>query len=183
MISDEDKDILELYRSDGGSDQAFNLIVRKYSRKLYWHIRELVASHDDTDDLLQNTFVKVWNNLPKFRGESGLYTWLYRIATNEALTFLKRERLSCRFSFSSFETKLAGRLTTSGDFSGDAIQLALRKQVMALPDKQRAIFSMRYFQEMDYEDIAKIMDSNIGAVKASYSVAYNKISSNLKKEF
>lgn len=183
MFSDDDKDILELYRSDGGSDQAFNLIVRKYSRKLYWHIRELVASHEDTDDLLQNTFVKVWNNLPKFRGESGLYTWLYRIATNEALTFLKRERFASRFSFSSFELKLADRLTTSGDFSGDAIQLALRRQVMALPDKQRAIFSMRYFQEMDYEDIAKIMDSNVGAVKSSYSVAYNKISSNLKKEF
>ncbi|MGM9774445.1 MAG: RNA polymerase sigma factor [Candidatus Egerieousia sp.] len=183
MFERDDKDILELYRQEGGADRAFNLIVRAYSRKLYWHIREMVASHEDTDDILQNTFIKVWNNLPKFRGDSGLYTWIYRIATNESLTFLKKERLSGKFSFTPFETKLANRLTTEGDFTGDEIQLALQKQVMALPDKQRAIFSMRYFQEMEYNDIAEIMESNIGAVKASYSVAYSKIASNLKKEF
>lgn len=184
MVSDsDDKEILMLYRREGGANAAFNLIVRRYSRKLYWHIREMVASHEDTDDILQNTFVKAWNNLPKFRGDSGLYTWLYRIATNESLTFLKKERLGNRFSLTSFESKLADRLTTEGDFSGDDIQLALQKQVMALPDKQRAIFSMRYFQEMEYNDIAEVMESNIGAVKSSYSVAYSKISEKLKKIF
>ncbi len=184
MVSNsDDKDILELYRREGGADAAFNLIVRTYSKKLYWHIREMVASHEDTDDILQNTFIKVWNSLPKFRGDSGLYTWLYRIATNESLTFLKKERLSNKFSFTPFEARLANRLTTEGDFSGDEIQLALQRQVMALPDKQRAIFSMRYFQEMEYSDIAEVMESNVGAVKSSYSVAYNKIAENLKNVF
>lgn len=161
----------------------FNSLVRKYSRQLYWHIREMVASHDDTDDILQNTFIKAWKNIDSFRGDSDIYTWLYRIATNESLTFLKRERSRNNLSFTSFETKLTNRLTATGDFSGDEIQLALHKEIMKLPDKQRAIFSMRYFQEMEYSKIAEILESNAGAVKASYSVAYNKIADGLKKKF
>ncbi|MCI1719917.1 MAG: RNA polymerase sigma factor [Bacteroidales bacterium] len=179
----EDSEILALYKEEGKADYAFNLIVRKYSERLYWHLRELAGNHEDANDLLQNSLIKIWNNLPTFRGESKLYTWIYRIATNEALTWLKKQRFENRFSLTNFDKALANKLTTDDFFNGDQIQLALQQEVMKLPDKQRAIFSMRYFQDMKYEEIAEITESNVGAVKTSYSIAYNKISDNLKKKF
>ena len=176
-----DKEILDIFHTDEGQAQAFNLIVRKYSQRLYWHLKELVFSHDDADDLLQNTFLKAWNALPRFRAESGLYTWLYRIATNEAFTFLKKERINNMFSLTSFETRLGRLIADDPYFRGDTIQLLLQKEVAKLPDRQRAIFSMRYFQEMEYSKIAEILGSNPDAVKASYSLAYKKIEKNLKE--
>ena len=176
-----DREILEIYKSEGGKDQAFNLIVREYSQRLYWLLRGLVFSHDDADDLLQNTFIKAWNALPGFRAESGLYTWLYRIATNEAFTFLKKERFNNKFSLTPYETKLANRIADDPYFRGDTIQMLLQQEVAKLPDRQRAIFSMRYFHEMEYAQIAEILDSNPDAVKASYSLAYRKIEKNLKE--
>jgi len=176
-----DREILDLYKSEDGKVQAFNLIVRQYSSRLFWHLRELVMNHDDADDLLQNTFLKVWKALPNFRGDSGLYTWLYRIATNEAFTFLKKERINNKFSLTPYETKLANRLVDDVYFRGDAIQLLLQCEVAKLPDRQRAIFSMRYFQDMEYKDIAEILESNIDAVKASYSLAFRRIEKNLKE--
>ncbi len=180
----EDSEILALYKKDGGgADYAFNLIVRKYSERLYWHLRELTGNHEDANDLLQNTLIKIWNNLPTFRGDSKLYTWLYRIATNEALTWLKKQRFESRFARLGFDKSLCNKLTTDDFFNGDQIQLVLQKEVMQLPDKQRAIFSMRYFQDMKYEEIAEVMESNVGAVKTSYSIAYNKITTGLKNKF
>lgn len=176
-----DREILDIYKSEGGQNQAFNLIIREYSQRLYWHLRELVMSHDDADDLLQNTFMKAWGALPKFRAESGLYTWLYRIATNEALSFLKKERFNSKFSMTPYETKLACRVADDPYFRGDTIQLLLQQEVAKLPDKQRAIFSMRYFQEMEYAQIAEVMESNTDAVKASYSIACRKIEKQLKE--
>ncbi len=176
-----DKEILQLYHSEQGAQQAFNLIVRQYSSRLYWHLREMVLTHDDANDLLQDTLIKAWNALPNFRGESGLYTWLYRIATNEAFTFLKKERINSKFSLTSFERKLEKSLSDDMYFSGDSMQLLLQREIAKLPDRQRAIFSMRYFQNMSYADIGEILGSNGDAVKASYSIAYKKISSNLKK--
>lgn len=176
-----DKEILQLYHSEQGVQQAFNMIVRQYSSRLYWHLREMVLSHDDANDLLQDTLIKAWNALPNFRGESGLYTWLYRIATNEAFTFLKKERINSKFSLTSFESKLKKRLSEDLYFSGDTMQMMLQREVAKLPDRQRAIFSMRYFQNMSYADIGEILGSNGDAIKASYSIAYKKISSNLKK--
>ncbi|MBR5075333.1 MAG: sigma-70 family RNA polymerase sigma factor [Bacteroidales bacterium] len=176
-----DREIQEIYNVEGGHTQAFNLIVREYSKRLYWHLRELVFSHEDADDLLQNTFLKAWKSLPSFRWESGLYTWLYRIATNEAFTFLKKERIYNKFSLTPFETKLANKVTDDPYFRGDAIQMLLQYEVAKLPDKQRAIFSMRYFQDMEYKDIATILDSNPDAVKASYSLAYKKITKNIRQ--
>ncbi len=175
-----DKEIQDIFVSDGGQKQAFNIIVREFSQRLYWHLRELVLNHEDADDLLQNTFMKAWKALPNFRWESGLYTWLYRIATNEAFSFLKKERFNNKFSLTPYETKLANRLTDDLYFSGETIQLLLQKEVAKLPDKQRAIFSMRYFQDMEYSLIAEILDSNIDAVKASYSLAYKKIEKQLR---
>lgn len=175
-----DKEIRDIFISDGGQKQAFNIIVREFSQRLYWHLRELVLDHEDADDLLQNTFMKAWKALPNFRWESGLYTWLYRIATNEAFSFLKKERFNNKFSLTPYETKLANRITVDPYFSGETIQLLLQKEVAKLPDKQRAIFSMRYFQDMEYSLIAEILDSNTDAVKASYSLAYKKIEKQLR---
>ena len=176
-----DREIQETYQGEGGRTQAFNLIVREYSNRLYWHLRELVFNHEDADDLLQNTFLKAWKSLPSFRWESGLYTWLYRIATNEAFTFLKKERMYNKFSLTPFETRLANKITEDMSFKGDTIQLLLQWEVAKLPDRQRAIFSMRYFQDMEYADIAAILDSNPDAVKASYSLAYKKITKNIRQ--
>ncbi|MBP5391163.1 MAG: sigma-70 family RNA polymerase sigma factor [Bacteroidales bacterium] len=176
-----DREIQKIYKGEGGQTQAFNLIVREYSKRLYWHLRELVFSHEDADDLLQNTFLKAWKSLPSFRWESGLYTWLYRIATNEAFTFLKKERLYNKFSLTPFETRLANKVTEDMFFRGEAIQMLLQWEVAKLPDRQRAIFSMRYFHDMEYADIAAILDSNPDAVKASYSLAYKKILKNIRQ--
>ncbi len=181
MTADESS-ILQNYR-DGNKDVAFNLLVRSYGKRLYWHIRQMVASHEDTDDILQNTFIKIWRSLDSFRGESGLYTWLYKIATNESITFLNKERSKNKFSFTSFEHKLSNSLTVTNDFKGDDIQLALSREVLRLPDKQKAIFSLRYYQEMDYKEIAEILDISPDAAKASYSVAYKKIEAALKEKF
>ena len=144
----DDQDIIHLYREEGKREYAFNLIVRKYSERLYWHIRKLVINHEDTDDLLQNTFLKVWNALPDFREESRLYTWLYRIATNEVLTFLKRKKLKALLSLSDYEKQLENKLEADSYFNGDALQKALHKAILKLPETPRAVFNMRYFDEM-----------------------------------
>ena len=179
----EDKDILEIYKQEGNQEYAFNLIVRKYSERLYWHIRKLTCSHDDANDLLQTTLVKIWQNLPTFREESKLYTWLYRIATNETLTFLKRKRLGSFLSLSDYDNILQNKLQSDKYFNGDKLQLALHRAILKLPDKQRAVFNLRYFQDMKYEDISEIMNTSVGALKASYHHAYHKIKSELENEF
>jgi RNA polymerase sigma-70 factor (ECF subfamily) len=179
----EDKDIIEIYRQEGREEYAFNLLVRKYSERLYWHIRKLTCSHDDANDLLQATLVKVWQNLPTFREESKLYTWLYRIATNETLTFLKKKRLASFLSLSDYDSILENKLQSDKYFNGDKLQLALHRAIIKLPDKQRAVFNLRYFQQMKYEDISEIMNTSVGALKASYHHAYQKIKTQLENEF
>ena len=171
----EDKEILELYRQEGKREYAFNLLVRKYSERLYWHIRKFTCSHDDANDLLQTTLIKVWEHLPNFREESQLYTWLYRIATNESLTFLKRKRISSFLSLSNYDKVLENKLHSDPYFNGDKLQLALQREIIKLPDKQKAVFTLRYFQEMKYEEISEILDTSVGALKASYHHAYYKI--------
>ena len=179
----EDKKILELYRTEGKQEFAFNLLVEKYSERLYWHIRKLTCSHEDTNDLLQSSLVKIWENLPSFREESRLYTWIYRIATNQTLTFLKKKRLGAMLSLSSYDTILENRLQSDPSFNGDKLQMALHKAILHLPDKQRAVFNLRYFQELEYKDIAEILDTSVGSLKASYHHAYNKIKKELEEQF
>ena len=179
----DDKEIIELYRQEGKREYAFNLLVRKYSERLYWHIRKLTCSHDDANDLLQNILVKVWEHLPDFREESKLYTWLYRIATNETLTFLKRKRIGSLLSLSNYDKTLENKLQSDPYFNGDKIQYALQREIIKLPDKQRAVFTLRYFQELKYEEISEIMDTSVGALKASYHHAYQKIKTALQNEF
>lgn len=171
----DDKDLLILYREKGSEEYAFNLIVKKYGERLYWHIRKLVIDHDDADDLLQNSLIKIWNALPDFREESKLYTWLYRIATNEVLTFLKKKRLRSFLSLSDYSKQLENQLEADVYFNGDKTQLALQKAILRLPEKQRLVFNMRYFEEMKYEEMSDILGTSVGALKASYHHASQKI--------
>ena len=172
-----DKEILELYR-EGGREEAFRLLVQTYKERLYWHIRRMVLDHDDADDCLQNVFIKVWQSLDRFRGDAQLYTWLYRIATNETLTFLTKQQTR------GDQTVLAAaeRLSSDSWFDGDQLQAALHKAIAKLPPKQKAVFNLRYFEEMPYEKMAEVLETSQGSLKASYHHAYEKVKAALKEE-
>lgn len=165
--------ILELLDSQTTFEQGFHLLVQHYKERLYWHIRRMVTHHADSDDVLQNTFIKVYKGLPKFKRQSKLYTWLYRIATNEALTFLKKRRHS--YSIHDEDLALSRKLKADEYFEGDRAQRILQEALSILPDKQRLVFNMRYFEEMPYKDISAIVDTSVGALKASYHHAVKKI--------
>ena len=172
----EDKQILEQFRAEATRTAAFNTLVRKYQQRVYWHIRKMVIDHDDADDLTQEVFIKVWHHLADFRGDSQLYTWLYRIASNECLGFLNRKK---RNVFTSIDETVAEELTAKLDssdlVSGDEIQMRLQKALLRLPDKQRLVFNMRYYDELSYHEIAEITGTSEGALKASYHIAAKKI--------
>ncbi len=170
-----DKEILELFKKKESCDYAFRLIVEKYQEKLYGHIRKILISHEDTDDTLQNVFIKAWSALPSFREDSGLFTWLYRIATNESLTYIRNKKRRFLFSLTDVEKKWAESLANDPYFNGDELQLRLQKAILTLPGKQRIVFNMKYFDEMKYEDMAEILDTSVGALKASYHHAMKKI--------
>jgi RNA polymerase sigma factor, sigma-70 family len=170
----EDSEIIELYRS-GEKDQAFNLIVRKYKERLYWHIRQMVNDHEEANDLLQDTFIKVWGALETFREDAKLYTWLYRIATNETITSLRKSRIKSALFLGDYSKQAAERLQSDEFFSGDELQLALHKAIAKLPPRQKAVFTMRYFDELKYEEISEILETSVGSLKASYHHAYNKV--------
>ncbi len=155
-------------------------MLNTYQQRVYWHIRKMVIIHEDADDLTQNTFIKAWNSLDKFRGDSSLYTWLYRIATNESLNFLKKKKRWSVFSANSYQEVLEGQLATSDGISGDAIELKLQKALLTLPDKQRLVFNLKYFDEMKFEEIADITNTSVGALKASYHHAVKKIENYLR---
>jgi RNA polymerase sigma factor (sigma-70 family) len=170
-----DKELMGLFRNAETRDFAFNLIVRKYQERLYWHIRKLVIDHNDTDDTLQNTFIKVWTGLENFREDSSLFTWLYRIATNEALSFLGNKKRRFLLPLADVEKQLSNTLENDEYFNGDELQLKLQKALLTLPEKQRVVFSMKYFDEMKYEDMAEILETSVGALKASFHHAVKKI--------
>ena len=177
-----DKELLEIFRTEGRSDYAFNLIVRKYQERLYWHIRRILLDHNDTDDTLQNVFMKAWQALDSFREASGLYTWLYRIATNEALSLLKQKRRKYFLPLIDFEKQLVNIIDGDEYFDGDELQKKLQKALLSLPEKQRIVFNMKYFDEMKYEEIAEVMDTSVGALKASFHHAVKKIEKFLSKD-
>lgn len=175
-----DEHIINLCQ-EGEFELAFNQIVEEYSERLYWHVRRFVCSHEDTDDLLQNIFIKIWNSLSSFRGDSQIYTWLYRIATNETLNYLRKIRRENLICFEMVGDILANRVDEDPYFNGDALQRELHKAIQRLPEKQRLVFNMRYFDELKYEDIAEITGTSVGALKASYHHAYNKIKEALEE--
>ena len=170
-----DKELLEMFRNGETRNFAFNLIVNKYQERLYWHIRKIVVGHDDADDVIQNTFIKVWGGLETFREESQLFTWLYRIATNEALTFLKKKKVKSFLSMDDVESQLAKTLETDAYIDGNELQLKLQKAILKLPVKQRLVFNMKYFEEMKYEEMSEILGTSVGALKASFHHAVKKI--------
>ena len=174
-IEISDTELLQLFRQEDSRNNAFNLIVKKYQERLYWHIRKIVLDHDDTDDILQNTFLKVWKGLDSFREDAGLFTWLYRIATNESLTFLNKKKKKMLTPIADVDYQLSNNLESDEYFNGDEIQLKLQKALLTLPEKQRVVFNMKYYEEMKYEEMAEILDTSVGALKASYHHAVKKI--------
>lgn len=175
-----DKQIISLYNS-GEHEKAFNGLVDAYSEKLYWHIRRFACSHEDTNDLLQDVFVKIWAALPSFRGESQLFTWIYRITTNEVLNHMRRQKFKAMISLDSEYAILERKIDEDPYFNGNMLQRELHKAIQRLPHKQRIVFSLRYFEEMKYEEIAMITDTSVGALKASYHHAYSKIKEEMQK--
>jgi RNA polymerase sigma-70 factor (ECF subfamily) len=170
-----DEEIITMYRDESSRNMALHNLIQKYQQKLYWHIRKIVISHDDTDDILQNTFIKIWKGLAGFKEESQLFTWLYRIATNESFTFLKQKAKANTTSIHPIEYQLSKSLESDVFFSGDEIQLKLQKAILTLPEKQRIVFNMRYYDEMPYEQMSGILETSVGALKASYHIAAKKI--------
>ena len=160
-------------------EQVFNGIVRDYSERLYWHVRRMTGTHEDADDLLQDIFLKIWTALPTFRGEAQLYTWVWRIATNETLNWLRREKVRAALRFSSVDAQMERRIQADPFFNGTEAQRKLMTAVAKLPDKQRQVFVMRWWDELSYEEMAQITGTSVGALKASYHIAQEKLRLNL----
>jgi RNA polymerase sigma-70 factor, ECF subfamily len=175
-----DDNISDLLKADLNS--GFRLLVEKYSQKLYWHIRRLVILHEDADDALQNTFISVWKNIGNFRSESSLYTWLYTIATNEALALINKRKRNAAVSIDDMESYFASSVEGSSWFDGDEAQLKLQNAILLLPDKQRIVFNLKYFDEMTYEEMSKVLKTSEGALKASYHHAVKKIEKSLTSD-
>ncbi len=177
-----EQEIIKQLQEPGQQRQVFSRIVAQYSEKLYWQIRKMVISHDDTNDVLQNTFLKAWVNIESFRGDSKLSTWLYRIAINESITFLNKQSNHNGVTMDDPEGYLANKLESDDWFDGDELQMKLQKAILRLPEKQRLVFNMRYFDELKYEDMSEILGTSVGALKASYHHAAKKIEDFLTKD-
>ncbi|MDR0895584.1 MAG: RNA polymerase sigma factor [Prevotellaceae bacterium] len=175
-----EEEVLKLLQNENTQRQGFEKVVAQYSEQLYWQIRRMVLSHEDANDLLQNTFIKAWMNIDYFRGEAKLSTWLYRIALNECLTFLNKQRNTV--SIDDVDAMVVQKLESDSYFSGDNAQKLLQQALRTLPEKQRMVFNLKYFQEMKYEEMSQIFGTTVGALKASYHHAVKKIEKLLEKE-
>lgn len=175
-----DRELIAELKQESTRNLAFHRLVKTYQERLYWHIRKILLSHDDTDDVLQNTFIKVWKGIENFREESSLYTWLYRIATNEAITFLNSKKRRMFLPINEVSEYLMENLTSDPYFEGDELQKKLHQAIIQLPEKQRIVFNMKYFDDMKYEEMSKILDTSVGALKASYHHAAKKVEEYIK---
>ncbi|WP_109682921.1 RNA polymerase sigma factor [Xanthomarina spongicola] len=171
----EESNLLEQLKSNSNKETAFRELVSLYKERLYWHIRNIVKSHDDTDDVLQNTFIKVYKNIHNFNGDSKLYSWMYRIATNESLTFIKKRAKQLQITNEEFQQFAIDNLKADVYFEGDQIQYKLQQAITTLPEKQQLVFNMKYFQDIKYKDMSQILETSEGALKASYHIAVKKI--------
>lgn len=176
----DDNILLQLFEDESAREAAYTALIRKYQQKLYWHIRRMVINHDDTDDILQLVFIKVWRNLNKFKGNSSLYTWLYRIATNESLTWLDKEKKRKSISIDSDEGMMAEKLEAEKGFDINKVEWQLQRAIQSLPEKQRVVFTLRYYDEMPYDEMAEVLDTSAGALKASYHHAVKKVEEYIK---
>jgi RNA polymerase sigma factor (sigma-70 family) len=173
----EDAEILSKFQDEKTRNEAFNLLLKKYQQKLYWHIRRMVIDHDDADDVVQDTFIKIWKNLPGFRNDAQLYTWMYRIATNECITFLNKKKQKNNIPLDDVAYELADTLADSTYFNGDQAQRKLQQAILTLPEKQRLVFNMKYYEDMKYEEMSEVLGTSVGALKASFHLAVKKIES------
>ena len=170
-----DTELLALFRDPATKDKAFTEIVKKYQERLYWHIRRMLVNHDDSNDAMQNVFIRVWNALAGFREDAQLYTWLYRIATNECLTFLEQQKKKASISLSEVESGLSNKIRADKDFDANKLEWKLQLAIQQLPEKQRVVFMLRYYDEMPYEEMSKVLENSAVALKASYHHAAKKI--------
>jgi len=176
----KDEQILTLIQKQGQQERGFRLLLQKYQERLYWHIRKLVIDHEDANDVTQNCLIKVFRGIQRFEGNSSLYTWLYRIATNESITFLNKKKKIGTDSIDNKALSLAEKLQADVYFDGNAIQIALQKALQTLPEKQRIVFQLRYFEEMSYQQMSEVLGTSVGGLKASYHHAVKKVERALK---
>ena len=177
-----DQEIINKILDPKTKHYGFNVLVKTYQEKIYWLIRRMVIDHDDSNDLSQEVFVKIWRNISKFKGDSKLYTWIFRIATNEALTHLRKKKRRFFIPIIDVENELASNLESDNYYTGDDIQLKLQKAILTLPEKQRLVFNMKYFEDMKYKDMSEVLDISIGGLKAQYHHAVKKIEKILKED-
>jgi RNA polymerase sigma factor (sigma-70 family) len=174
-VSIQDTELLLQFRDPETKEKAFTAIIRKYQEKLYWHIRRMVVEHEDANDVLQNVFIRVWNGLENFREDSQLYTWLYRIATNECLSYLEQQKRKSTLSLDESESGLANKIIADKHFDPNKLEWKLQLGIQQLPEKQRIVFTLRYYDEMPYEEMSRVLETSEGALKASYHHAVKKI--------
>jgi len=175
LTTPNDSELLVQFRSPDSKEKAYTTIIRKYQEKLYWHIRRMVIEHEDANDVLQNVLIRVWNGLANFREDSQLYTWLYRIATNECLTYLEQQKKRTSVSLSDVESGLSNKIKADKHFDSQKIEWKLQLAIQQLPEKQRVVFGLRYYDEMPYEEMSRVLETSEGALKASYHHAVKKI--------
>jgi RNA polymerase sigma factor (sigma-70 family) len=174
-VTIQDTELLLQFRDPENKERAFTAIIKKYQEKLYWHIRRMVVEHEDANDVLQNVFIRVWNGLENFREDSQLYTWLYRIATNECLSYLEQQKRKSALSFDEMESGLSNKIVADKYFDPNKLEWKLQLAIQQLPEKQRIVFTLRYYDEMPYEEMSRVLDTSEGALKASYHHAVKKI--------
>ncbi|MEC3908349.1 RNA polymerase sigma factor [Tamlana sp. 2201CG12-4] len=171
----DEAQLLEQLKSKDQREHAFKVLLTLYKERLYWHIRNIVKSHDDTDDVLQNTFIKIHKNINNFKGDSKLFSWMYRIATNESITFINKKAKRLQVTNEEVQQLAINNLTSDVYFEGNAIQLKLQQAIATLPEKQQLVFNMKYFEDIKYKDMSEILNTSEGALKASYHIAIKKI--------
>lgn len=174
-MAEDDKEIVNLLKNESTFEKGFDLMYKKYSRNLYQSIRRIVITHEDTDEVMQRLWIKVWRNIHNFRGDAKLYTWMYRIAYNESINLLKSKRKFLFFQVEDTSKALVAKLEAEPDFDGDEVQKRLLKAVLQLPNKQQQVFQMKYFEDLKYEEISKITGTSVGALKANYHAAVKKV--------
>lgn len=177
----DEKTLVAQLKKTATQPAAFKTLITQYKERLYWHIRKIALNHDDTDDILQNTFIKIFKNINSFNEDSKLYTWMYRIATNEAITFINKKAKNKHVDISELQYKMAEQLHEDDLYNGDDIQLILQKAIVTLPQKQQLVFNMKYFDELKYNEMSEILETSVGALKASYFHAVKKIEDYIKK--
>jgi len=176
----DEKQLISALKSIEKSEKAFQILIDQYKERLYWHIRKIVLNHEDTDDILQNTFIKIYKNIHKFEGNSKLFTWIYRIATNEAITFLNKRAKQKNITIEEVKNQLIENLESDIYFEGNQIQIILQKAINTLPQKQQLVFNMKYFGDHTYENLSEILETSVGGLKSSYHIAVKKITDYIK---